>query len=124
MFFLLTIVATGVVLLLVAAVTSNLEIDDVGAAFKPGLAIAVAGFAFDYLLMLAPEGSSGFAPFGGFWAYVAFEFAFNTVVLGLSVVMTSGVRFNGWGTFLITSLLVNLVIVLGPYGLAMSGLGW
>jgi uncharacterized membrane protein YvlD (DUF360 family) len=39
----LTIVFTALILIVVAALTSNLEIDGLGSALTPGVAIAVVG---------------------------------------------------------------------------------
>ena len=64
----------------------------------------------------------GFGPFGGLGGFIAFEFVVNTIVLGLASLMAPGVRFRGWGTFVVASLLVNVVIVLGPFGLNQLGL--
>jgi uncharacterized membrane protein YvlD (DUF360 family) len=117
----LTIVFTAAVLVMVASVTKSLEIDGLGSALTLGIAIAVVGWILGYLLgFVMPR--EGFGPFGSFWGLAAFESVVNTIVLGLASLMAPGVKFKSWGTFLITSLLVNAVVVFGPYVLNQMGL--
>lgn len=108
------IVATAVVLQIVAAVSSNLEIDDWNAAFKPGIAIAAVGYVVTFISGFVPDGTWDFV----LWQFIAFLFVLNAVVLGLTSVMTSGIRFKGWGTFAVASVLVTVAGTAVPWSLS------
>jgi uncharacterized membrane protein YvlD (DUF360 family) len=116
MFIVLNILVTAVVLQILATVTSNLQIDDWAAAFKLGIALAVVGYVVAFLWGLVPEDARKFQ----WWQFVAFTLALNTIVLGVTSLVVTGVRFRGFGTFIVASVLVTAADFAVPFLVAKA----